>query len=201
MLFVIRLCLPPSLKMRSKRASDVLAARQVLNGSFRFFTEGLVKLFTDTVFNFVEEREMLMGIRPRSPIRYIRRVRRPRMRSAPPLVTRARQRRTPKSDARQTHAIKKRRRGPHQQLAHDLQLSDTDDSHTEQTHTTPRRRRVPIRVKKRTRKPRTRKPSKCQGLQEQVPPPPPISLAYSGEVGTDILPPPPPPPLSMPILV
>ena len=183
--------------MRSKRASDVLAARQVLNGSFRFFTEGLVKLFTDTVFNFVEEREMLMGIRPRSPIRYIRRVRRPRMRSAPPLVTRARQRRTPKADTRQTHAIKKRRRGPHQQLAHDLQLSDTDDSHTEQTHTTPSRRRAPIWMKK-----RTRKPSKRQGLLEQVTPPPPISLAYSGEVGTDILPPPPPPPpLSMPILV
>ncbi len=182
--------------MRRKKTSDVPAARQVLSGSFRFLTEGLANLFTDIVFNFVEESEKLMRITPRNPLRYMPRPRRPRMRSAPPLVTRAGQRRTPKSDARQAHAMKKMRRGPQQQLAHDLQLSDTDDSHTEQTHTTFGGRRAPTRVKK-----RTRKLSKRKGLLEQVPPTPPISLAYSGEVGTDILPPPPPlPPLSMPII-
>ncbi len=94
--------------MHRKRASDVPAARQVLNGSFRFLTEGLANLFSDTVFNFIEESEMLMRIRPRNPLRYMPRARRPRMLSAPPLVTRARQRHTPKSGARQAHAIKKR---------------------------------------------------------------------------------------------
>ncbi len=91
--------------MCRKRSSEVPVTRAVLNDSFRFLASGLATLFTNTVFNFVEGSEMLMRIRP---LQHMRRSRRPRMRSAPLSVTRARQRRTPKSDARQTLAIKKR---------------------------------------------------------------------------------------------
>ncbi len=90
--------------MMARNQPELPAARRVLDDSF---TEAFSSLFTDTVFNFIENREALLRIRPILR-RYLRQAaprRRPRMRSAPPAVLGVGQPCTPMFGARQAATI------------------------------------------------------------------------------------------------
>ncbi len=79
-LFAIGLCTANSqlatftmCPMIVRNQPELPAARRVLYESFRFLAGGLASLFTDIVFNFIEERETLARIRSiRRRLRWIR---------------------------------------------------------------------------------------------------------------------------------